>query len=175
MKTILARTLLAFGAGLVATAAIAAGESPYVGGKIGPMMHDNSSFKDATNIGAYAGVKVLDFKQNGSLSAEAEITTTISKGKVDAAGASGKWDVTTVGGYAVYRTDGDVYFKGKAGLNHRDVSASISGVSGTGGDFKLGLGVGGGWKLDRKIAIEIEFTHLDSDINYLSAGALYRF
>ncbi len=142
----------------------------YYGAKVGMMMNDVPGFGDAINIGGIVGLPITRLAQ-GSISFEGELTTTVVRGDVGYFGINGHWDVTTLAGYGVFTTDGPMYFKAKAGFLVEDASVTINGLSTYGGsDSGVSLGIGGGMKLSGGHRIEIEYTIIDSDVNFLSIG-----
>jgi len=139
---------------------------PYIGGKLGLMMPDASGVDDAVNLGILVGM-TLNEVSAGSISVEGELTTTI----VDGDTGGGDWDVTTLAGYGVFRSSGPLYFKGKAGLVYWDASID-AGPFGTysDDDIDISFGVGGGFKISDKTALELEYTIIESDLDFLSLG-----
>lgn len=156
---------------LFAVNAQAAEPKPYMGAKIGQMMPDGGGFDDATNIGVVLGM-TLNQVQAGSISLEGELTFSVADGDIDLFGASGDWDIMTLAGYGVFRSNGPLYFKGKAGLLYEDVSVDAPGLLGGYSDDDIGLsiGVGGGYKLSDKASLELEYTIIESDVDFLSIG-----
>ena len=141
----------------------------YFGVKGGMMMNDISGFGDAINIGGVVGAPVNHLPQ-GTISVEGELTTTLSKGDVNYFGYNGNWDITTLAGYGVFRTNGPMYLKAKAGYLFEDVGVSIGGIPASGSDSGLSFGVGGGMRLAGGQSVEIEYTIIESDVNFLSVG-----
>ena len=162
----------------VAACGVAAAADPnlYFGAKGGIMSSDRSGYGDSWNAGAIAGLRFLDFDRGkshyGSLSGEIEATVPLIKGDVDP--SNGKWRAWTVGAFAVYRspdTNG-VYFKGKAGAVHRNVTSSPAGLPGAGSSDDAALGVGIGYKLNRRSSIEAEVTVMDT-LTFISVGVVF--
>jgi len=154
---------------LVASNAQAAMSQFYAGGKIGLMLVDATGFDDAVSIGVVAGKPVTEI-QLGTIAVEGELTTTVAGGDVSAFGFSGDWDVTTVAAYGVYRSYGEYFFKGKAGLLYEDVDVDFAGSNDSDSDLGLSLGIGGGWNLSEKANLELEYTIIESDLGLLSLG-----
>ncbi len=138
---------------------------PYIGGKLGLMMPDASGVDDAVNLGILVGM-TLNEVQAGSIAVEGELTTTV----IDGDTGGGDWDVTTLAGYGVFRSNGPLYFKGKAGLVYWDANFDFGPFSGSDDDINISFGVGGGYKISDKTALELEYTILDSDLDFLSIG-----
>jgi len=148
----------------------------YAGGKLGLMMLDESGTDtdDAINLGGVVGATVNQ-SNIGSLALEAELTFTVIDGDISFGPISADWDATTLAGYGVYRSNGPLYFKGKLGLAFWDASAS-----GFGSDdgIDLSLGLGGGYRMNDKTALELEYTMFDSDpvdLDFLSIGFVVNF
>lgn len=142
---------------------------PYFGVKTGIMMPDVGGWGDAINIGGIIGAPVARLPQ-GTISAEGELTTTLSNGDINYYGTSGNWHITTLAGYGVFRTRGPIYLKAKAGLLYENVGASLAGLAATGSDMGLSFGVGGGMRLQNGQSLEVEYTIIESDVNMLSVG-----
>lgn len=179
-------------AGLIAGVAVSgaaqaqASSAPYFGAKLASMSLDcGSGFScgDALNIGAYVGQQVVDLRRSGagisgSISAEGELTTTLSKGKMDynpfpgfIPAVSTKWGVTTLAGYGVYRSPdaNNFYFKGKLGFVYSKFTVSTVGGSSWGSSTDFAWGIGAGYKLSSRNAIELELTEINS-LTMLSLG-----
>lgn len=85
--------------------AFSADDSTYFGAKVGSMMADISELSDATNIGFVVGNRLKN-----NISIEGEFTFTAADGDVNIFGFSGDWDVLTIAGYGVYRSNNAVGF-----------------------------------------------------------------
>ena len=85
-------------------------------------------------------------------------------------GRTGSSDYRAFGLYGVVRSEGDYYFKAKAGLVSEEIRTSFAKVSDTG--FSTGLGIGA--RLG-DIVLEAEYTIMDEDINLFSVGANFQF
>lgn len=152
----------------------AAGSPWYLGVKAGQMMVDVDGLDDASNIGITGGYRLANFSL-GSFALEAEYSNSTSKGEAKILNFTGDWDVKTLAFYGVYRSAGDVYFKGKAGYLDEDVSITIAGFSVAGSDSGLSLGLGGGWRISASSSLEVEYTVIEEDIDFLSIGYNYNF
>lgn len=169
------KNIYRFGFAALCLCGIAASQAaePYFGVKAGLMMPDASGLDDALNIGGVIGVPVTELRRDGSgiagtISVEGELTVTLVEGDVD---GGGDWDVWTLGGFGVYRSpaSNNLYFKGKLGIVHSDVDASVGPFSASDRDTDLALGLGLGIKLGGRSNLEFEFTMLD-DIDFLSVA-----
>lgn len=108
----------------------------------------------------------------GKLAAEGEFTYSMvapSVGTVDAS-------LMTLGGYAayIYNVNKELYVKPRIGLIYKsiDYGTWIGSVS----EIGIALGVGGGYKINKKMDAYADFTLIDgSDITHLTAGVEYHF
>lgn len=145
----------------------------YVGLKGGLMMVDLSEYDDATSAGVVLGYKIMQ-NNDGSLALEGEFTTS-SSADIQVLGVKGKWDIDTWAAYLAYRVGGDMYFKAKAGILNEDVNVDIAGANISGSDSGLSVGVGVGWKFDKKNSLEVEYTVVEEDVNFVSVGVNFAF
>ena len=172
----LAALILAAAGAATCGAASAADPNLYFGAKGGVMSSDKSGFGDSWNAGAVAGLHFMNFGSGkshyGSLSGEIEGTVPVIKGDVDP--VNGKWRAWTLGAFAVYRSPelNNVYFKGKAGAVHRNLTSSPSGIPGTGSSEDAAFGVGVGYKLNRRTSLEAEVTVMDT-LTFFSLGVIF--
>jgi hypothetical protein len=180
MKTrALAAALLAI-AGAVAINAAEAEGKIYVGGKLAIADPDiGPRIDNAYTAGVYGGFNLFGRDAQyaadlggGTFSAEGELMLTASKGKAD----PGKWDITSLGAYGVYRYPlGDkFYLKGRVGLVRYDINttlppASTSVASKTGVNISAAAGIGGGVKIGPG-RIEADITTYESDILTYGVG-----
>jgi len=143
----------------------------YVGLKAGPMDADASGFNSAGNVGLLGGY-TLSQNANGALALEGEVTRTVSGG--DAPG--GGWDINTWAVYGAYRTAGAAFLKARVGYLNEHVSVSGPGsASISGSDSGISFGAGGGFRLGKKAAFEIEYTVIEDDISFLSLAYFTHF
>lgn len=153
---------------------VMAAESPwYAGIKAGTMSVDVSAYEDATSMGLILGYRLSD-NSSGSLAVEGEYTNSSSE-NITVLGISGKWDVDTLAVYLAYRTGGDLYFKGKIGYLNEDVNVNIAGASISGSDSGASYGIGGGWKFGKTNAVELEYTIIETDVDFISLGVNFGF
>ena len=144
----------------------------YFGLKIGPMMIDDigfGNFSDPTNIGlVYAHIS------DDGYGFEAEFTTSMSDGEFSFFGSTAEVSIQTIGFYGAFRSTGDTYFKAKAGFINESVDFDnvpfVGNISedDTGASFGLGLGLNTG-----SGKLEIEYTIIEEDVNFLSIGYLF--
>lgn len=164
----------AFAGCLAFSAAASAQDAPfYLGVKVGSMDADFSGFDRAVNVGLNIGYELLR-DTRGALAIEGEYTTTASDGDIS---GGGEWDADTLAVYAAYRTAGDLYVKGKAGYLNQDVKGTGGGASNitSGDESGFSYGIGAGWRLDRKSALEIEYTVASDELKFISLGYIARF
>lgn len=149
-------------------------ENPwYVGLKAGTMSVDVSAYEDATSLGLLLGYK-LSSDSNGSLAVEGELTNSSSE-NITVLGVTGKWDIDTLAVYLAYRTGGDLYLKGKVGYLDEDVNVNIAGASISGSDSGASYGIGAGWKFGKSNAVELEYTIIETDVDFISLGVNFGF
>lgn len=159
----------------VCTAAAAQENPLYFGLKAGQMDLDASGFDNSSNFGLMLGYDLYR-DANGALAVEAEYTHDISKGDVNVSGVGGNWKIETLAGYGAYRTAGPVYLKAKAGYLREDISVSgISGNTVSGKDSGFSFGAGVGYHFNSKTGIELEYTVIEEDVNFLSIGYFTHF
>lgn len=163
--------IVAFAAGFTAAPTQGQENPVFFGVKAGQIDADQGGFDTASNIGFLFGY-ALSRDATGVLALESEYTRNLSDG--DIAGA-GDWRIETLAVYGAYRTTDDVYLKAKAGALSQDVKcqgtrrgicAKASGVS---------FGAGVGWRLNRKVGFELEYTLIEEDIGFLSLGYFTHF
>ena len=77
--------------------------------------------------------------------------------------------------YGTFRSEGRAYFLAKAGLVKEEIEISGGGSSVSVDDTGMSYGIGGGFKLSDKIAIEAEYTLVEEDVSYVGATARFLF
>lgn len=138
-----------------------------------------TDFDSGTALIGTVGKNLDDQVQN--LSAEVEMSKTVSKPGTTILGTDFNSDVFSMGGYAVYNFPAtpQFTFRGKAGLLYESVTAEacISGICGSADDTNFGLsyGVGATWKLQKNFNILGEYTIVESDVSNLALGIKYDF
>ena len=135
------------------------GGHTFFGIKGGFMKPDGNNTDSAGNIGAVMGQPFARY-----FSWEAEINLTVFEGE---AFGTNDWDINTLAGYAVFRSEGNVGFKGKAGLVYWDSTYND--------DLDLSLGIGVGIKMGQSGMLDVEFTRINSNVDYISVGYLFNF
>lgn len=159
---------------LVAAPAYAQGTRPanplYFGVKAASIDADAPGFDNATNLGAFVGYKIWE-DANGAVFAEGEYTRTLSEG--DAPG--GDWDIETLAAYVGYRSAGPWFFKGKAGFGWWDLGVDGPSSPAEADETDFTFGVGGGFRLNERSGLELEYTQIESDITAISLGFFTRF
>ena len=140
---------------------------------------NNADVDDTEGVGLLFGI---DFPEN--LAFEAEY---INSGKTHmdykvGSIQSAKMQVQSLAMYGVFRTDGKIYFKGRAGISTSLIDISRIQCSGSFCvndiyDTNLGFAfsAGGGITLNEKINVEAEYKLLNSDIDTLGLGIVYKF
>lgn len=131
----------------------------FFGVKGGFMLPDGNNTHSAGNIGAVMGQTFARY-----FSWEAELSLTAFDGE---AFGSNNWDINTLAGYGVFRSEGNIGFKGKAGLVYWDSTYND--------DLDLSLGIGVGFKMGQSGMLDVEFTRINSNVDYISVGYLFNF
>jgi len=143
----------------VITPKVFAGEFTF-GAMTGPMILDIPGDPDnPTNggivLGYELGVVLAD------LAVEANITKTLSEGDNES-------DIDTAGLYLAVRTPGPIYFKARGGFVSWDYSDKSTSSDDSGASY--GLGIGFSLAL---LQIELDYTMIDEDINFVSVGVRF--
>ncbi|MEM1450909.1 MAG: outer membrane beta-barrel protein [Planctomycetota bacterium] len=138
----------------------------YFGVKAGILnINRDLPYNNGANLGALFG---HDFPGN-EFSVEVELTGTVSSADSKSE-TFGKLDVVTLGAYGVYRSTGDLYFKGKAGLLYEYLNVRNRSIGLEGDAIGLSIGVGGGYRITDGASIELEYTVIEQDIDFASLG-----
>lgn len=130
------------------------------------------------NIGLTAGARI-----SGNTSIEIHYSTTISEDEM-AQGIDISAD--TMGLFAVFKTNTDIYVKGRIGVSQVDLNMNRLGNDFSEKTAGIAVGVGLGTKLGEKIALELEYIKLpsldyfrgevvDVDNEAISLGMTYNF
>lgn len=145
----------------------------YFGLKLGQMDADVAGFDNGTNIGALFGYTLIR-DEIGALALEAEYARDLDEG--DVAGG-GEWTVETIAAYAAYRTTDNIFLKVKAGALREEVKLNgvITSSTVSGKDTSFSFGAGLGYRINRKVGLELEYTVIEDDIGFLSLGYFTHF
>lgn len=149
----------------------------YIGAKSGVLSVDadtaDITWDDATPLGLLIGYQVpveggdfaLEFEMN-----KADLDVTVSNQK-------GELDFQTIALYGAYRSEGNFFYKLKAGILKEEITGAESAMFNafSESDTGLSVGFGGGVRLANNITIEAEYTIIEADVGYLSVGANFNF
>jgi hypothetical protein len=108
---------------------------------------------------------------------EGEFNTTVSKAGSNSP-SYGDLGVTTLAGYAVYKTPGRYFLKAKLGLLYEYLTSSVTGIvpiDVDGAGIAISYGIGAGADITDQLGVEIEYTSLEADIAYASLGLNWKF
>ncbi len=143
------------------------GAGVYLGLKVGQFRSGISQLDDDTAVGFQVG---YDF--GNSFAIELEHNT----GEMDLATyyTDVSFDVDTTALYAVFRSEGDFYFKGKVGVVREEISTSVYGSSISEDDSGGSYGIGGGYR-NGAVSIEAEYTWIEEDLDIFGLGLSYHF
>ena len=159
---------------LLAALTLSANAQSYLGVKGGIInISRDIAFDNGAGMGVLYG---YDFPDN-NFAVEGEFNTTVSKPESNNS-RYGDLSVTTLAGYAVFRSPGRFYFKGKAGLLYEYLNSTVSGITTIdveGSAITISLGIGGGMRITEKLSGEVEYTMIEADIGYASLGFNWRF
>jgi hypothetical protein len=150
------KILIAFGlaAAMLSSAAMAQNMNGLMfGGTVGLAKPHGSDNDSGMTIGARIGQPI-----QGSFSWEADLNLGIVDGEV---GTNNDWNINSVAGYGVYRTDGDIHLKAKLGVAYWDDDLDH--------DTSLSAGIGVGVRLGRGI-MDIEYTQINDYTDYITVG-----
>lgn len=159
---------------LIALLALTAGATahaghPYVGGKVGIMDVDLAAYDSATTVGLLVG---WETRMDGpvSVGVEGEITTTLGDADFSSGGVTAEWNLDTYAAYGVARFGDQVYGKAKLGVLHEDLEVTTATASVRGDDTGASMGLGVGLRVNRSVSIEGEYTLIEEDVDFWSAG-----
>ncbi|HUU72652.1 MAG TPA: outer membrane beta-barrel protein [Burkholderiales bacterium] len=151
--------LIAIGASLASGGAQAqSSQGLMFGGKAGFAKPHGSNNDSGFNI---AGVLSKQIQPN--VYWEAELSLGIIDGEV---GRNDNWNINSIAGYGVYRTNGDVHLKAKLGVSYWDDDFDD--------DFNLTAGIGLGIRAGRGL-IDVEYTQINPDTDYITVGYIIPF
>ncbi|UCE89573.1 MAG: outer membrane beta-barrel protein [Pseudomonadota bacterium] len=131
----------------------------FYGGKAGFMKPDGKGNDSAFNIAGVIGMPLQRY-----FSWEAELGFSVSDGTV---GTNNNWDIFTISGFGVFRTEGRVGVKAKLGLSYWDDPNDNT--------TSLSAGIGAGIRLGPKGMLDVEYTQINSAVDFISVGYVYNF
>lgn len=155
------KLIIALGALLAVTSAPAmaqSAESLMFGGKAGFFKPDGPDNDFGMNIGAMLGKHV-----QGNVSWEAEAMLAVTDGEFL---GDSDYEISSVAGYAVYRTEGATHLKAKMGVAYWDDDIDD--------DLSLSAGIGLGFLLGRG-TLDVEYTQITDHVDYISVGYILPF
>ena len=123
------------------------------GGTVGFMKPHGSDNDNGLTIGGRLGKQL----QNG-FSAEADLNLGIIDGEL---GKNDDYNINSIAAYGVWRSQGDIHFKGKLGLGYWDDDLD--------NDFNLTYGVGVGFVMGNGI-LDVEWTQVNDYVDYITVG-----
>lgn len=153
-------------------------EKSYMGVKTGIMSIDIKGVEDIVPIGFVLGTQIKD-----EIYIEGEMNIGVIGGEYEPIpGFDADFDIFTLAGYGVIRhpLNDKIDFKGKLGLLYESRSASVQ----VGGfkydvtDTAIGVSLGIGMTMhlvDETTFIDFEYTIIESDVGFLSAGLNFTF
>ena len=116
---------------------------------------------------------------NSGWGLEAELTGSLADGTAEYNYWGGSYDVdysiTTLAAYGTYRSQGQLYFKGKLGYLKETVKFSDDGDSYSDSDTGLSAGLGFGFNMTPNANIELEYTVVEEDVDLFSGSLVFRF
>ena len=141
----------------------------YLGGKTGDFKVDVDFLDSMSAKGFYGGINFDGFN---SLEIE---TITSEKANIKVGSSTvGSAKIKSTAIYYAYRSGKPLFFKYRIGLLKEDVETSGRGGQFEGSDSGLSLGLGGGYNFGPAL-IEVEYTIIEADVNYLSGGLAIQF
>jgi outer membrane immunogenic protein len=123
------------------------------GGTVGTMKPHGSDNDTGLTIGGRLGKELQD-----GFSAEADLNLTFSDGEL---GSNQDYNINSIAAYGVWRSQGDVHFKGKVGVSYWDDDLD--------NDFSLAAGVGIGIRMGSGV-MDIEYTQINDYVDYITVG-----
>ncbi|WP_226703949.1 outer membrane beta-barrel protein [Microbulbifer elongatus] len=169
MKRVMQKTLAA-AVLLGCTMGAQAAEGGYFGAVAGVMATDIEG-DNPFNAGARAG-----YSWANGFGVEAEYTTSIVDGEFRFSNSwvdvEADYSISTLGAYATYRSQGDLYFKGRLGYLNESVDF---GDGADGSDSGLSAGLGMGFSFSEAVNFEAEYTLVEEDVDFWSGTLVFRF
>ena len=151
--------MMAIGATLVSGGAWAQSTDQLMFGIKGGFAKPHGSSNDSGfNIAGTMGKRIQD-----NVYWEAELSLGIIDGEV---GKNSDWNINSIAGYGVYRTNGDVHLKAKLGVSYWDDDFDD--------DVNLSAGIGLGIRAGNGL-IDIEYTQINPNTDYITVGYIFNF
>lgn len=145
-------------------------EGGYFGGVAGLMDADISG-DSPFNAGFRAG-----YNWANGFGVEGEYTTSVVDGEFRLRNSwvdiEADYSISTFGAYATYRSQGDIYFKGRLGYLNESVDF---GDDANGSESGLSAGLGLGLSLSEAVNFEAEYTVVEEDVDFWSGSLVFRF
>ena len=123
------------------------------GGTVGIMKPHGSDNETGITVGGRLGKEL----QNG-FSAEADLNLGIIDGEID---SNNDYSINSIAAYGVWRSQGDVHFKGKVGISYWDDDFD--------NDTNLSAGVGIGMRMGAGV-LDVEYTQINDYVDYITVG-----
>jgi len=142
----------------ITTAHSASRSTPWYFGIKGGFMDAGAGSDSAVNMGLDIG-----YRNNKYLSTEVELTRTLIDGDTR---SGNDWEVDTLSAFAAFRSNTEVKLKAKIGFTNIDY--------GNDDDLELSFGIGLGFWAAGGL-MEIEYTEIDDDLEFISLGVNYFF
>jgi len=121
---------------------------------------DNLGFTFGGDINEYLGL-------------EFAYTQTVSDARKKVDGSTLTASIDTLGLFLVGRTQGDVYFKGRAGYTKVNQNIKFLGLGGDDNIYGMAYGLGAGIKFGKTIALEIEYTVFPDTDEFDKIGSFF--
>ena len=153
--------------------------APYFGAKIGTV-DIGSEFEEPKQAGVFVGYPI-----NPNAAIEIEYTTSIEeaslKGLTD---FDYEVEIESIAIYAAFRSQGELYFKGRFGYIKNKYTTTISNLEILGETINtsdsdtedgLSFGFGLGYFIGQSSSLDFEYTQLDHDVEFMSLGFSHHF
>ncbi|WP_444915483.1 porin family protein [Microbulbifer sp. TRSA007] len=147
--------------------ATAYGQGAYIGGVFGALDVDARG-ENPLNGGIRAG-----YTWGSGWGFEAEVTDSVIDGEFDYYWHDYNYSLATQAVYATYRSPGNIYLKGRIGYLHEELE--IDNWEKEYSDNGASAGLGAGFKLTDEATLELDYTIIESDVNYWSGSVVYKF
>lgn len=128
------------------------------GGKVGFFKPDGRGSDSGMNVAGVLGRRI-----QGNVSWEADLSLVLTDGERR---NNRDYEINSVAGYAVYRTEGNTHIKAKMGVAYWDDDDDS--------DLSLTAGIGLGFRMGRGI-LDVEYTQLNDSVDYITVGYILPF